>query len=243
MVQLIQSKQVSKLVASRVTVAGYNYTAGVGVTSFDGTVDMTTALATAGNGGIPVPVQQYIQGTQSGVITAGRNIVEIYDSVTGLKMYADTAAGEEIYGRVTFAAGVYTIGLFTMIAGVETAYEFLTNQVIDYVFPYVFTFATLPEDALLGIKSTYVNDDPTSGLSDPRTYTEILPVTGLNAIAGGITFPYTTGVAWMSVNGQWLSTLDGSFTLAAGLQTVVWNNAIAGYNLDTTDVVTIKYPY
>lgn len=230
---LVQRKQIKAFLGGRIYIAGYAFAGGAN--NFSATAQLTTALATAGRSNSAVPLQTYIADTRQGVLAAGRNIVEIYNATTKQKI--TDASGNEVYGRID---ATWTVSLFSEIAGVETAYTLVAATTLDYAVPYIFTFDSLPEDALLGVKSTYVNDDPFA--SGGRVAFELLTVTALNTLSA-LTNPYSNGVAEMYINGQMVSTLDGSFTLTGGSTAVTWVPATAGYNLQTTDIVHIRYPW
>lgn len=245
MARLIQAKQIHKLIAGRVYIGGYAFTAGAGIDSFDATVSITAALLTAGedaetNAAVAVPLQNYIPGVQQGLITSGRNnLVEVFDTATKLKL--EDAGGNEVYGRLSEAAGVYTVTLYSLVAGADVAYVPPANVTIDFIVPYVYQLNKLPHDFATSIKAIYVDDDPgTAGSA--RVILEQVSVTALNTVAN-LTTNYSTGPAKMYVNGQVFTTLEGAFTLVPGGVGVTWNQGTTGFNLATTDTVHVEYPY
>lgn len=66
------------------------------------------------------------------------------------------ADGNEVYGRITEAAGVWTLSFYVDLAGVETAYTFPTSQIAAYFYQEIFNpmvnpptyseFAIIPSD-------------------------------------------------------------------------------------------------
>lgn len=83
-----------------------------------------------------------------GVITsAPYNKVELREATTDT--YIEDAGGQRVYGRITEAAGVWTLSYYTNEAGVETAHT-LSSQDIKVYYLKVFTMAnrpTIPVDA------------------------------------------------------------------------------------------------
>jgi hypothetical protein len=219
------------------------FTAFVGVSTFAATAannntvtaSITTALSTAGRGGTSVPLQ--ISGTvdTKGVVTTStKNRVEIYKTSDGSKL-ADLA-GNEVYGRLTEAAGAYTLSYFTNVAGVETAFV-MTAGNIDFEFEYRFEISELPEDFAVGIKSRRVKDDVAGGSGAP--YSEILTPTALNTLPALAKTPIGISTLKLFVNGDVLNSQLGEFTLAAKTITLV--PASVGYPIDTTDAVVAYY--
>lgn len=235
---LLQPKQISKLIEGRVYVGNYPFVAGAGVSTFDATIPLSGALISAGDNGVNVPLQQFIAATQPGLVTSGNNIVEIYVSSTKLKM--SDASGNEVYGRLTWAMGAYTVSLYSLIGGVETPYVVPGNITIDFVPSYVFTFETLPASFATRMKTSYVSDDPAT--SGQRVFVQPLVVTALNTIAAMV-HPYVPGKAVIYVNGQAHSDVHGSFTITPGSTALVWNPIPAGFNLEPTDELFIEYTY
>ena len=129
----IAAKQVYKVLGASVGVAAFNIaTSGVSV---DVTTWVTTALGTAGVNGGSVAVQVAANDTTPGIKTG--DIVEIYDSATWDKI--NDWNGNEVYGRITESAGVYTLSFYSLVAGTETAYTIATWN-IDFIFTYQFDF-------------------------------------------------------------------------------------------------------
>lgn len=73
--------------------------------------------------------------------TDPNNIVALYSKDTGEEI--EDAGGQRVYGRITEAAGVWTLTYYTNEAGVETAHS-LSSQNIRIVFREVFNSADRP---------------------------------------------------------------------------------------------------
>ena len=232
---LVRSKQISKFVSGRVFTGPYIL--GGASTSMDVTATLTTALATASDQGTAVPLQAMTAGTAEGLYTlAPKNLVEIYDRATGQKI-ANTAGDGEVFGRLTEAAGVWTVSFFETVAGAEVAFS-VDVLTLDAVIPYYFTFEHLPADFAISLKTAYTNDDPASA---SRVASEVLTVSPLNVLSP-LSQTYLTGGKFeLNVNGQVVDILTNSFT-AAGT-TVTWDQLVAGYALDLTDSVVATYAF
>lgn len=75
------------------------------------------------------------------ITTGGNNRCHIVDSST--QTFIEDADGQRVYGRITEAAGVWTISYYTNEAGVETAHS-LTSTNINVIFLEVFSQLTRP---------------------------------------------------------------------------------------------------
>jgi hypothetical protein len=225
---LIQSKQVSKFLQAPIFLSAFTFAAG-STTSI--TAALTTAAATAGDGGVSVPVQ-VASATQEGFITSGNNTVQVWDNATGQRL-AD-AKGNEVYGRLT---GAYTLSLYSKIAGVETAYTYAGGN-IDLEVPYKFTFEHYPSDAAVGLDVRYVGNDP-AGAGSMKA--ELLIVTATNTLSAVSTAPNTAKEIVLIVNGQDMSSLASPAPFTVAGTAVTWSSVNAGYSLATTDSVVIHY--
>ena len=96
---LFKAKQISKLLAAQIRVAGFAASGSSNVV----TTPITSALSTAGDGGISVPLQVSASSGLGVVTAAPNNRIEIYDATSKAKI---SSAGFEVYGRLTEAAGV-----------------------------------------------------------------------------------------------------------------------------------------
>ncbi len=148
-----KAKQIRQVLSAFVAVNGFSATG----TEDVATPEITTALSSAGRGNIAVPLQVSAGPDGSGVVTSGNNRVLIYDATTKDKLV--NSNDNEVFGRITEAAGVYTISYFTLESGVETAHDIGTVD-IDYQFAYRYEFKDLPADALILVPQRNVADDP-----------------------------------------------------------------------------------
>lgn len=191
------------------------------------TVEVTTAVGT-----LPL---QLASATQMGVVVApfGGNRVEVWDNATKEKL--KDANNNEVYGRLTEAAGVYTLSFFTLVTGVETAYTFGANTNIDYEFVYQYDFANLPADVIVRFPQVAINNDPERGGIQVQ---EQLTVTATNTISNLTFTPKNVNQVLFFVNRTIVTTLDG-ITVAG--QSVTVTPVTLGYSIETTDTVIAWY--
>lgn len=223
----VRSKQIKKLIDAYVGVSGFTASG----TSTDVTADITTALTTAGEGSVSVPLQ-LASASQIGVITSGNNRVEIFDATTKLKLDSN---GLEIYGRMTESTGTYTLEYYVLDSGVETAVTVATD--IDFEFPYRFDFKRVPPNFAINVKTKYVGDDPSGGVFS--LIREARTVTALNTLANLSKTPLF-GVT-LIVNGVSESSSDSPAPFTVAGKVITWNATNAEYTLETTDKVTAQY--
>ncbi|NEP10848.1 MAG: hypothetical protein F6K14_11670 [Symploca sp. SIO2C1] len=226
---LIQSKQVSKVLAGHIKVSGFSASGG----SSDVTTALGAAVATAGSGGVAVPLQPSPNEATVGVVTVGNNRVEIDDG--GF----DDGNGNEVYGRLTESGGVYSLTYYSLVGGVQTPYTFAAATSIDFEFSYRFDFARVPAD--FAITSGYrVVGGGGSSSGGVNTYTELLTITATNTLANLTKTPDVTANVLLIVNGVVYSTLgNGEFSLAGKVLNWIPNNA--GFSLEVTDKVVAQY--
>ncbi len=238
----IQAKQLNKPMIAPVQISGLSFPAAA-------TMDVSTALAatvsTAGAGVSPFAAStsvphQTASGTQMGwVLTPPDNRVEVYTTAAGNKIAS--SANNEVYGRLTAAGAVYTLSLYELIAGIETAYAMPAITSIRGEFDYLYTFDALPYNAITALNARNVAQDATTGI---RLYQEIVTVTALNTLAA-LTKSYTaSGVFQMNINGQTVLPIGGAsagFSVAGTAVTL--SAANLGFNVSTTDVVSCTYQY
>lgn len=234
---LIQAKQVNKYITGRVHVIS----AAVGDTTsaYDITLTLTAALATASDQGTAVPLQVYTANTQPGlIVTPPKNRCEVFDSLTKRKLQDQD--GNEVYGVLSLLGPIWQVNIFRDIPGVgATAFAIDAGLAIDVVVPYVFDFYTLPVDFATSLKTAYVNDDPTA----PARYSrEVLTVTALNTLSV-LANNYSGGDAELNINGQIVSIASPSAPFSIAGTIVTWSSINAGFALETTDEVIIKYTY
>ncbi len=203
------------------------------------TTPITTLLGSAGDLGVTVPLQvsTYNSGTQTeGLITTGTgNKVEIYDSTTKQKL--DDNQGNEVYGRLTESGGVYTLTYYSLISGVETAFDIGTTT-IDFEFLYRFEFHNLPVNFAVAIQSRNIDDD--GGNNNGRLVVERVTVTSTNTLANLTYTPDVPSNVQLSVNGKLEDTLSGSGLSISG-KTFTWTAGTVGYNCLTSFRVVAQY--
>lgn len=214
------------------------FTASTGITTC--TAALTTALSGAGRGGVTVPLQVSLTEDAIGVITTGaNNLCELFDSATKEKL--KDGLGNELYGRLSESAGAYSLSYYSLVAGVETGFNFTAPKNIDFRFNYRFDGASLPTDFVLSANARSVNQDP-SGRGGGSPYAEKLTVTALNTLTDLAKTPAANTTLRLIVNGESVDAFDGSsapFELAG--KTIVWSATNAKYSLETTDRVIARY--
>lgn len=226
---LIQPKQINKLLIAPVYISGWVLPAAT--TTFA----LASAALTTGLAGAPLQVSSSVPTDLRGLVVTGLNIVQVWTTATKSRVFSAT---NEVYARLTFAAGVYTAAFFTNVAGTETAFTFATGTTVDLVFPYQYDFATLPVDALMVVPERYV--DPSQGGSG---FAEVLAVTAVNTLAAISQPPNLSKPMALFVNGIQVDALTAGggagFTVAG--TAVTWVPLVVGYALATTDRVVITY--
>lgn len=152
----IKSKQIEKNLATSIQISAFS---GAGADDVVTSV-ITTALSTAGNGGVSVPLQVSTSVDVIGVITSSpNNRVEIWNATTKDKI--NDVNGEEVFGRLTQSGGVYTLTYFSLnpTTGAETAHTLAATS-IDFEFNYRFDFERFPTDAPIAVGATQRNARP-----------------------------------------------------------------------------------
>ncbi len=203
---------------------------------------ITTALATAGEGSVSVPLQ-ISSGSAIGVITTGaNNRVEVYSATSKQKIA--NGSNNEVYGRITESGGVYTLSFFTLpSSGSEAVHTFASATSIDFEFNYRFDFARFPADGIISARSRNVSDDPfaiAGGGLTPRM--EVLTVTSLNTINSLSFVPANTTTIALIVNGETFDTLGGAAApFSVSGQAISWSAVNARMPLETTDRVIASY--
>lgn len=152
----------------------------VSMTGAAGTTDVVTSLFTGKTADG--------DATQVGVLTdAPGNRVELI--VPATKLYLLDDDGAKVYGRLTYAATVWTLSYYSLIAGVETAYSFAAPTDFDVLYRETFTMETRPtiEENVFDFISDSATGSGGGGIgtvfgaeSSPIVVT---PATGLNAAA------------------------------------------------------------
>jgi hypothetical protein len=230
----IKAKQIERVIAAPVRVGGLSVAGSTSSTTV--TTPITTALSTVADGS-SVPLQ-VSSGNGPGVITTGaNNRIEIYNATTKDKILA--ANGEEVYGRLTEAGAVYTLSYFTLPnSGTETAYTFTVATSIDFEFSYRFNLHQLPTDAIIGMRTRNVSDDPASGNSGGGPFGESLAITATNTITALTKTPVAASTVEVIINGQ--SQRPGiDFTVSG--KSINWVPAAAEFDLATNDAAYVHY--
>lgn len=236
---MLKSKQIERILTASVRVNNFTANGASNVV----TTALSTALGTAGNAGVAVPVQVSANVNSIGVITAAAiNNVEIYGNAS--KQRIETAGGDEIYGRLTESGGVYTLTYFTITdAGTETAHTFGAATAIDFKFFYRFDFSRYPADAIQTTSVSIV--DPVTNLSTAANwFGEKLTVVNTSGVLT-VTLtktPTTATEVYLLVNGQKIDAFGGaSARISVSGKVVTWSTTNAGYAIDTTDNIVAWY--
>jgi len=236
----IDRAQLNWLQDARVSIGGF---AGTAAASNIITAALTTALSSAGDNGVAVPLQ--IAGANTlGVITTPPDNVAIVLDATNKRPLAD-AGGNEIYGKITEAAGVYTLSYFKLVAGVETIHTFASANSLDVFFAYRYDAARFPKNAGLVVGGRIINQDPSlAGGSTVRS--ERLTVTATNTFSALSQAPTSATnillIVGLNGGGESLNAFGGgAAAFSVSGTTITWSAANAGYSVPTTYQVTAVY--
>jgi hypothetical protein len=232
---MVAAKQIKKNLSAAIRISGVS----VSGNSANVSTAIGSVLATAGDGGVSVPSQALGGSNAIGVIvTNPNNRCEVYNATTKEKI---AGAGSEVYGRVTESGGVYTLSFFTLSGGAETTHSFASAISIDFEFNYRFDFVRFPADGIVGSKNRNVSDDPT-GTAGASLFTEPLTVTALNTIGELSKTPNQVSNVMLVVNEALYFPIGGaSAPFSISGKVITWSTTNAGFNLDTTDVVRVRY--
>lgn len=235
----VPAKQISRIISAPIRVAGFSASGA----SIVVTTAITTALSTAGDNGISVPVQTSPNVSSVGIIASvPNNRIEIYDSASQHKI--QLASGDDVYGRLTVATGVYTLSFYSYPSGTETAYTFPAAQNIDFEFNYRFAFAQFPTDAIVGVTTRNLAQDNNPNGNLARLFSEMLTVTATNTISSVTKTPSDTTVFWLEINNLIYDTFGSSsayYSVNASTKALTWSSINAGFNVETTDRVIARY--
>ena len=226
---LLQAKQVSKFLAAWVALSNQTVSS---ANSLAVTSALTTALATAGNNGTSVPLNQNGAYNAEGVICGSTSIVPVYAYPSGSII---EIAGNQVYGVITYAASVYTVSFYTLVGGVQTAA--ILNQAVNLLIPYSFSFNDLPYTAILQIPDS---DPGAPGSGGTFYYDAGVTVTGTNTLSNLTKSPVSGTSVVLAVNGQVMC--NGTDFTVSG-QALTWVAGTAGYSLATTDVIGCWYAF
>lgn len=236
---LIQAKQIEKYLIATVGITGFTSSA---TATDDITTALTAVLTTAGNGGVSVPLQVG-SATAEGVATSvSYNKCPIYLNGVGFDRLRD-ANDDEVYAKVTNpSAGVWQLDYYTTPNnGVEAAYTFAAATDISIELPYWFTFDNLPADALVSTTERHIAPD---AAGSSRQKVETLAATALNTLPD-LDSPPVGNVLLFFINGQMINAKQSSSGIAVNATTgaVTVTPVDLGYNITTTDIVTVQYTY
>lgn len=230
---LIKPKQIDLVITCPVCITGFTSSV---ATSDVVTTPLGTVLTTAGKGGGSVPLVVSASENVEGVITTGaNNRVEIWDDVTKEKLQDGNA--NEVYGRLTEAAGVYTLSYYSLVAGTETAFT-MDGRDLEWCFNYRYELKDLPPDCLVYSSSRNVNDDPRVS-KQGTCYCEELTVTALNTLSNLTYLPSAFPCFDMTVNGVDVA-VGGSGGASITGKAITWDET-GYYDLEVTDCVKICY--
>lgn len=228
----IQSKQVNKYLAAHVKLTGVTVSS---ANSVDVTTPVTSAVSTAGDLGVAVPLQTTTVSAQAQglYVSAPHNMIHVYDNTTGEKLSDN---GSEVFGRLTESAGVYTVSFFTNVAGAETAST--VNADVSLMIPYQFDFMSFPRNAGIQVESHSAHDDVKAG---GAYVSEKLVPTGTNTLPNLGNNPLDVNKVKISVNGQTLYATEHFTVTGQAISFSAGQITNIGYDIETTDIVFAEY--
>ncbi len=106
------------------------YNRGINMTAVTGTSKNVSALFTVAK---TATTSDTTPGVYCGPISANEVLLKTGTDTYGGNIYSTT--GKRVFGRITEAAGVFTVSFFTETAGVETAYNFTASTTIAWYYP------------------------------------------------------------------------------------------------------------
>jgi len=174
---------------------------------------VTTEILAASPSGIP-------NGSEalSGIVTTmPNNKVQIRNTATQQPIES-APGGADVFGRLTQAAGVYTLSYLYVAAGVETAFTMPADVGIDILFPESIDFNSLPFNAIVNGVS-FVDGLPADHQHTLASIPEVtVSLTDLNDLATLAQLAAATGSALIGVDDSGMTNLVG-----ADLQTILEN--------------------
>lgn len=161
----------------------------------------------------------------AGVITTGLdNRVSLIDTANGTQI--EDAGGQRVYGRLTWAASVWTLSFYTNEAGTETAHTLAGSTDLGLFYREVFTLATRPTiPADVGQIGSL---DMTADVVDASTTQRGVVSTGTQSFAGAKTF---TGAV----------TTSAALNVGAALNGVQENNSSLTGSAQTLPAPTVLF--
>jgi hypothetical protein len=197
---------------------------GMGLTAVGPSTDVSSSIATilntAGNNGVPVPVQVSTGVFVEGLITVPPlNRVQLRNAAT---LDPIRNGAEEVYGRITASGSVYTLSYFSNDAGVETPYNFATSTNINFLFPYRFSNANYPADALIAVGAVLLNPDERGSTTVARPILEAKTIATINTIPDLVKTPSDGALVKLIVNGVSYSTLTPNPVFSIAGKALTW---------------------
>lgn len=225
----VKGKQINQLVGQ----AHWN-TTGIAVPSASSVV-VTTAFTGKVSGGT---------NTTAGVYTtAPNNKIFLRESATG-KPLADVSNDVSVFGRLTESSGTWTLNFYSLIAGVETAFDFTghpkAGENFDFRWCESVQLADSAPTAIVYAGEGIDEFDPSSPTNHNHVQ-ETIPVltNGQTGFALSQT-PKDPADVRMSVNGVvYENGALKDFSVAGS--TATWRDM--DFTLDTTDEVIFEYQY
>ncbi len=228
----LNPKQVDLISGADFQIAGFVLAADAA--SSDVSTALTTWAATGGRNGSSVPVQVATAlDVQGFAVGADGGYVQINDSATGDR--PKDGNDDEIYGELTEAAGVYTVTYYVGPTATRSAVN-LPAGTYDLIFGYRFELHRLPVDFARGLgRIQLAQDAANAGI--PQI--EAINPTALNTVPALSAAP-RAGSERLHVNGQEFVVSQWPGITIAGTA-LTWDAAQMGFDLETTDRVTILY--
>lgn len=232
----LQPKQINKIISAPIKIVGLSVSNGVNYVIVTSVI--TSALTTAGQGGVSVPTQVSSDVYSVGVVTTSpNNKSEIFDNT--LKTPNVDSHGNEIYGRIIYSSSDFRLNFYSLLSGVETAYVTTNSITIDFDFIYRFDFNTLPADYAVSFMTRNVNQDAKAQNTIPIV--ELVTILGTNSISPLANIPVSPTKTILVINGHEEYYLGGSPSFTISGASITWSATNAGYSIETTDSVYAKY--
>jgi hypothetical protein len=231
MAGLISKKQINAFFNGYLVISGVS----VSGSSYNATTSISTILNTAGDGGVSVPLAQFVSYASGPGILTDSTRLQIWGNN---KAILQDATGNEIYGKLTYSSNTYTLNFYSNIAGSETAYSFAQATNISFAFIYVYDFNRFPSNALTNVG--VINLDTTAP-QIPIPIQELIAVASTNTITQQLSYTPIAGVTFIVNNASYpTSSAAPLFTVNSKAITINPNN---GFNVTTTDEVIAKYEH
>ena len=210
------------------------FTTGTSATSDVVTTALTNALVNLGRGGNNLPLQVSTNDDTQGVMTG---VLLPMQDINGNPITVESGGDNyEVYGKITEAAGVYTLSYYINVSGTETAAT-LDGVDISFGLAYCAYHYLVPKEGLIGNSFRVVAQDPSGG--GGTFVDQVVSVTALNTLANLSAVPKIGTKVALLVNGVEADELSGGkFTRSGAALTWVPAN---GHPLYTTMRVVARY--